>query len=283
MINITSTPLFLFLCHTSYKYISLLVVGRGGDRILAWDHWSSFYLAGGTTGQIAYVPNILISDILGGAFPMITFETNYNSSSLDYGTFIELTLSSNNETYCLIGYNGFTGGDKERGAYLDTMDSYKVHYGKSSGAVASHYGTIFKCSGSYGSKNASEGKETVNGIYMRPDGAAGGDGVFGFKSSYEESTYRTYPIMSAVSIPIQSIFGGTSVGHNGYLNTGSGQRTGASAPGGAGYGDSGAVGEAVRTPGYGCGRDSSPADEDVGNTMNPGAGIVCLYYHNDPI
>ena len=121
---------------------------------------------------------------------------------------------------------------------------------------------------------------------MQPAGAPGGDGTFGFKCSYEVNfaSPRTNPITSAKTIPISSIFGGTSKGDTGYLNKHSELRTGASVYGGAGYGDSweGVV-EGVRKAGYGSGEMSSPADEDAGNLTSPGDGIVCLYYHNEPI
>lgn len=68
------------------------------------------------------------------------------------------------------------------------------------------------------------------------------------------------------------------------MNTNSGLRTGAACYGGAGYGNSGEtiVGTA-RTAGYGSGQCANPGDVDAGNTNVEGSGIVCLYYHNDPL
>ena len=96
----------------------------------------------------------------------------------------------------------------------------------------------------------------------------------------------TEPIQSSVVIPVQSIFGGTSKGEAGYLNTKSGKRTGASVYGGAGYGGSyftSPDGGKTRIAGYGSGQECSPADDDAGNITKPGEGIFCIYYHNEPI
>jgi hypothetical protein len=123
---------------------------------------------------------------------------------------------------------------------------------------------------------------------MQPDGAPGGDGRYGYKSSYENTVLGevTKPIQSSVVIPVQSIFGGTSKGEVGYLNTLSGKRTGASSYGGAGYGGSyftSPDGGKTRIAGYGSGQECSPSDDDAGNITKPGEGIFCIYYHNEPI
>lgn len=146
----------------------------------------------------------------------------------------------------------------------------------------------FYCSGSFGSQNAKEKTYSSVGSRMQPDGAPGGDGKYGFKSTYERPVLGnvTKPVQSSVVIPVQSIFGGTSKGEAGYLNTESGQRTGARAWGGAGYGGSfytSPDGGKTRIAGYGSGQECSPADDDAGNITKPGEGIFCIYYHNEPI
>ena len=166
------------------------------------------------------------------------------------------------------------------------LSNYSVYNAKSSGAIAAHMVGRFYCSGSFGSQNAKE--ETYTGPRMQPDGAPGGDGRYGFKSTYESPVLgnATKPVQSSVVIPVQSIFGGTSKGEAGYLNTKSGKRTGASAWGGAGYGGSfytSPDGGKTRIAGYGSGQESSPADDDAGNITKPGEGIFCIYYHNEPI
>lgn len=201
------------------------------------------------------------------------------------GTAMSLYLGDSPEN--LLAYNGQASpaGDSVMNPRI-ALGSYTVYNAKSSGGFAGHVGALFACTGSYGSQDAAVMTETSSTGYMQPAGAPGGDGKFGFRY-INESTFggfTTNPIESTKAIPIQSIFGGTSKGYSGYINTNSGLRTGASVYGGAGYGDSwkGVV-EGVRKAGYGSGEMSSPANEDAGNPTSPGDGIVCLYYHNEPI
>ena len=274
-----------YMLDTSYKYISLLLVGRGGGRMLDWQSWSNFVLEGGTTGHIVYVENILLSDITEINNVNITFNTTPNNGVWTSGTTMSLYLgdSPNN----LLAYNGQVSpaGDSVMNPRI-VLGNYTVYNAKSSGGFAAHGAGNYYCSGSYGSQNASELTGSQAYQYMQPAGAPGGDGKFGFKCSYEVNfaSPRTNPIASTKTIPISSIFGGTSKGGTGYLNKHSELRTGATVYGGAGYGDSWEreVG-GVRKAGYGSGEKSSPADEDAGNPTSPGDGIVCLYYHNEPI
>ena len=270
---------------TSYKYISLLLVGRGGGRMLNWSSWSNFVLEGGTTGHIVYVENVLLSDITKNNSVNITFNTTPNNGVWMVGTAMSLYLGDSPEN--LLAYNGqeSPGSDSVMNPRI-VLGNYTVYNAKSSGGFAAHGGGNYYCSGSYGSQNANELTGSQADQYMQPSGAPGGDGTFGFKCSYEVNfaSPRTNPIASTKTIPISSIFGGTSKGGTGYLNKHSELRTGASVYGGAGYGDSreGDV-SGVRKAGYGSGEMSSPADEDAGNPTSPGDGIVCLYYHNEPI
>lgn len=272
---------------TSYKYVSLLIVGRGGGKFEYWKSWNEFALMGGTTGQIVYIPNILMSDISNGQINKITFSGVPNEGAWMYGT--EYSIRLGITTYEYRAYNG------KGSAYNDAdypmpqgsrLGNYFVYNAKSSGGFAAHMIDRFYCSGSPGSQNAKE--ETYTGPIMQPNGAPGGDGRYGFKSSYENTVFGevTKPIQSSVVIPVQSIFGGTSKGKAGYLNTESGIRTGASSWGGAGYGGSyftSPDGGTTRIAGYGSGQQCSPADNDAGNITKPGEGIFCIYYHNEPI
>jgi uncharacterized phage protein gp47/JayE/uncharacterized membrane protein len=274
-----------YMLDTSYKYISLLLVGRGGERLLDWSSWSNFVLEGGTTGHIVYVENILLSDITKNNNVNITFNTTPNNGVWMAGTAMSLYLGDSPEN--LLAYNGQVSpaGDSVMNPRI-VLGNYTVYNAKSSGGFAAHGAGNYYCSGSYGSQNASELTGSQADQYMQPAGAPGGDGKFGFKCSYEVNfaSPRTNPIASTKTIPISSIFGGTSKGGTGYLNKHSELRTGASVYGGAGYGNSweGEVG-GVKKAGYGSGEMSSPADEDAGNPTSPGDGIVCLYYHNEPI
>lgn len=274
---------------TSYKYVSLLIVGRGGEKFEYWESWDSFILLGGTTGQIVYIPNILISDISNGRINKITFSGVPNAGSWTYGTEYSITLGQT--TYEYAAYNGVSDARNDADIVMpqrSNLSNYSVYNAKSSGAIAAHAAGTFYCSGSFGSQNAKEQTYSSAGPRMQPDGAPGGDGRYGFKSSYESPTLGnvTKPVRSSVTIPIQSIFGGTSEGSAGYLNTKSGLRTGADAYGGAGYGSSRSKTQSdgkTRIAGYGSGQESSPADDDAGNIMKPGEGIFCIYYHNEPI
>lgn len=274
---------------TSYKYVSLLIVGRGGEKFEHWNSWNEFALMGGTTGQIVYIPNILMSDISNGQINKITFSIVPNAGVWTYGT--EYSIRLGITTYEYKAYNGKDIAQNDADYPIpqeNRLSNYSVYNAKSSGGFTAHMRGTFYCSGSYGSQNAKEETYSFTGLRMQPDGAPGGDGRYGFKSSYENTVLGTVtePIQSLVAIPIQSIFGGTSKGESGYLNTESGKRTGASAWGGAGYGDSGFTspdGGKTRIAGYGSGQESSPADDDAGNITKPGEGIFCIYYHNEPI
>lgn len=274
---------------TSYKYVSLLIVGRGGEKFEYWQSWDEFVLMGGTTGQIVYIPNILMSDISNGQINKITFSSIPNTGSWTEGTEYSIRLGITTYEYKAYNGNGSAYNDADypmpQGSKLG---NYSVYNAKSSGGFAAHVGATFYCSGSPGSQNAKEETYSSTGPRMQPDGAPGGDGRYGYKSSYENTVFGniTKPVQSSVVIPIKSIFGGTSKGEAGYLNTKSGKRTGASAWGGAGYGGSICTspdGGTTRIAGYGSGQECSPADDDAGNITKPGEGIFCIYYHNEPI
>ena len=278
-----------YMLDTSYKYISLLIVGRGGEKFEYWDSWNEFVLLGGTTGQIVYIPNILMSDISGGKINKITFSGVPNGGFWTYGT--EYSIRLGTTTYEYAAYNGVSEARNDADYPMpqeSRLGNYSVYNAKSSGGFAAHMRGTFYCSGSFGSQNAKEQMTSLTGPRMQPDGALGGDGKYGFKSTYESIVLGevTEPIQSSVVIPVQSIFGGTSEGSAGYLNTESGLRTGAATRGGAGYGGSYSETQSdgkTKIPGYGSGQGASPADDDAGNIMKPGEGIFCIYYHNETI
>lgn len=274
---------------TSYKYVSLLIVGRGGEKFEYWNSWNEFALMGGTTGQIVYIPNILMSDISNGQINKITFSSVPNTGAWTYGTEYSIKLGMTTYEYKAYNGNGSAYNDADYSMPQESrLGNYSVYNAKSSGGFTAHMRGTFYCSGSYGSQNAKEETYSFTGPRMQPSGAPGGDGKYGFKSSYENTVFGdiTEPIQSSVVIPVQSIFGGTSEGEAGYLNTESGRRTGASAWGGAGYGGSDYTspdGGKTRIAGYGSGQECSPADDDAGNVTKPGEGIFCIYYHNESI
>ena len=270
---------------TSYKYVSMLLVGRGGRCSIAWDNWNSFRMQGGTTGLLMYIPNILLSDTANIAISII-FGTAPNSGSWTIGT--QMGINIGGSDYTVTAYNGQLTPAQDTVCNPPSMlaGKYSIYSGKSSGGVCTHVSSNYYVTGSYGSQNADE-LFTTNGSYgyMQPSGAEGGDGTYGYSTPRGENfADTTNPITSSISIPVQSIFGGTSKGRAGYLNTNSGLRTGAACWGGAGYGDlDETIVGTVRTAGYGSGQCANPGDVDAGNTNVEGSGIVCLYYHNDPL
>lgn len=272
---------------TSYKYVSMLLVGRGGERSITWNSWNSFRMQGGTTGLLMYIPNILLSDTANIAISIV-FATAPNSGSWMIGT--QMGINIGGSDYTVTAYNGQLTPAQDTVCNPPSMlaGKYSIYSGKSSGGVCTHVGSNYYVTGSYGSQNADE-LLTTSGSYghMQPSGAEGGDGTYGYSAPRGENfADTTNPITSSISIPVQSIFGGTSKGEAGYLNTESGKRTGASAWGGTGYGGSyftSPDGGKTRIAGYGSGQESSPADDDAGNITKPGEGIFCIYYHNEPI
>jgi uncharacterized membrane protein/uncharacterized phage protein gp47/JayE len=284
LVQITSNQ-SSYVLDTSYKYVSMLLVGRGGRCSIAWSSWGNFRMQGGTTGLLMYIPNIRVSDLNDEKIQSISFSTQSNSGNWTVGTTMKIRIAG--QIYTLVAYNGqLTPAQDKTLNPLSVVDIYPIYSAKSSGGVCAHVGTNYYVTGSYGSQNADE-LLTTNDSYghMQPSGAEGGDGTYGYSTPRGENfADTTNPITSDIPIPVQSIFGGTSGGRAGYLNTNSGLRTGAACWGGAGYGDSSeTIVGSMRTAGYGSGQRANPADVDAGNANVEGSGIVCLYYHNDPL
>lgn len=242
-------------------------------------------MQGGTTGLLMYIPNIKMSDLNDNKIQAIIFQTPPNPGSWINGTVMIIRIAG--LLYTLTAYNGqLTPAQDSAFSPLSVVGIYPIYNAKSSGGVCTHVGINFYVTGSYGSQNADELIASNSSYgYMQPSGAPGGDGTYGYSMPHGENfADTTNPITSSVPIPVQSIFGGTSEGHPGYINTNSGLRTGAACWGGAGYGDSSeTIVSSTRTAGYGSGQCANPGDVDAGNTNQEGAGIVCLYYHNDPL
>lgn len=242
-------------------------------------------MQGGTTGLLMYIPNIRVSDLNDEKIQSISFSTQPNSGNWTVGTTMKIRIAG--QIYTLVAYNGqLTPAQDKTLNPLSVVHRYPIYSAKSSGGVCTHVGVNYYVTGSYGSQNADELLITSSSYgYMQPSGAEGGDGTYGYSTPRGENfADTTNPIASRISIPVQSIFGGTSEGRAGYLNTNSGLRTGAACWGGAGYGDSSeTIVGSMQTAGYGSGQCANPGDVDAGNTNVEGSGIVCLYYHNDPL
>ena len=173
---------------TSYKYVSLLIVGRGGEKFEYWNSWDEFALMGGTTGQIVYIPNILMSDISNGQINKITFSSIPNTNSWTYGTKYSIKLGIT--TFEYRAYNGKDNAQNDADRPMpqeSRLGNYSVYNAKSSGGFAAHIIGTFYCSGSPGRQNAKVESYSSAGLRIQPDGAPGGDGKYGFKSSYEDT------------------------------------------------------------------------------------------------
>ena len=81
-------------------------------------------------------------------------------------------------------------------------------------------------------------------------------------------------IRASETIPIRSVFGGIGTGGLSYFTS----TTDCKASGGGGYGEANPHGSA----GYGAGGTCFKIGSGT-NDYNEGAGIVLLYYHDDPI
>lgn len=101
-------------------------------------------------------------------------------------------------------------------------------------------------------------------------GGVGGDGRYGNQGPEYNSGLKADSI-----IPVQSIFGGTGYGVGSYFTSTSNCKAG----GAGGYGDSSMNGKA----GYGAGGTAFKISSNSTDLYNEGDGIVCLYYHNNPL
>ena len=184
---------------TSYKYVSMLLVGRGGGCSIIWDSWNSFRMQGGTTGLFRYIPNIRMSDLTDNKIQAITFQTAYNSGSWEVGTVMNIKVA--NVLYTLIAYNGQLTPEQDSSFNSSfTMGTYPTYSAKSSGGVCTHVVANYYVTGSYGSQNAEE-LLTTSSSYgrMQPSGAPGGDGTYGYSTPRGENfAGETNPITSAV-------------------------------------------------------------------------------------
>ena len=263
---------------TSYKYVSMLLVGRGGygkdtDNTPNAPDWHGGCM-GGDSAIVAYRKNFEIGSSVTGVWGFNTISFR-KSTSKGTGLYVKFTYHS-------FVYEVFLGDQKNGQDHRDTYWSFKVNgeekssalvYGKNEGGLAAP-GLVAGAGGSYG--NGQYDESVSSGTKY---GGSGGDGRYGNQGPGYNIGLKANSV-----IPVQSIFGGTGEGRAGYLNTNSGLRTGAACWGGAGYDNSNeTIVGTVRTAGYGSGQCASPGDVDAGNTNVEGSGIVCLYYHNDPL
>ena len=266
--KIQTCPLFFF--HT-YKYVSLLIVGRGGigkntDSAPNQPGWRGGIM-GGDGGMIAYKKNIITSSNGVGGIGWITqidFRHSMSGSSSP-GLYVRYNQSLGNEITAFLG--DMSNGQDHRQDYWEfalngETDSGLFDYGRTEGGLATPVLTAGS-GGTYGSG----GQTTSTATTMQ--GGEGGDGRLGTQGP----DYNT-GIRAIETIPIQSVFGGTGTGGSSYFTS----TTNCKASGGGGYGDTNPNGSA----GYGAGGACFKVSRSM-SYCNEGAGIVLLYYHDDLI
>ena len=233
---------------SSYTYVSILIVGRGGDY---GNNTDSTGAGGG--GGVIYAPNIHITDL-----PRINI-TFLTYTSVDDG-----------------GLTNFTCYKGQNGAHLNKKDGGQ-------GGQAASVGTfsVVTAGGNGGGNGGGDsnpsggGGSYANGFNVT--GGKGGDGTFSHKGGGSAPGMPGTPANTTI-IPLTSIFNGTGKGGNTTSNWADG------GGGGGGYGNGGNAGKGnYLPPGYGGGGAGVPNSEGGSNYGKGGAGIVCLYYHNDPI
>ena len=248
-----------------------MIVGRGGygkntDNAPNAPDWIGGCM-GGDGGMIAYKKNIITSSDGVGGMGWITqidfFRHITGSSSL--GLYVRYNQSLGNEITAFLG--DMSNGQDHRQDYWQfalngEIDSGLFVYGRTEGGLATSVLTAGS-GGTYG--NGEQTTSTATTI----QGGEGGDGRLGTQGP----DYNT-GIKAIVTIPIQSIFGGTGTGGLSYFTS----TTNCKASGGGGYGDANPNGSAGYGAGGTCFKDSRSL-----SYYKEGAGIVLLYYHDDVI
>ena len=230
---------------TTYKYVSMLVVGKG-----ARSNGEANVVIGGGSGMVVYKKNL---EILSGTFSAINVD--FTNDTLVY--LLPEVGSTSEDSYIEAGNgSGYYGGSTVQYwlngiSVLDQLDGYGSNGGGN---------------GQTGSSASTYGGGGSNGNSDRLTGGLGGDGLFGYQGGLGGATTK------GTVIPLTSIFGGNGKGGNAYYGSGTSRGGGA-----GGYG-----------AGYGLDNQSSSDHKSYGaggwnKTYGPGDGIVCLYYHNDPL
>ena len=222
---------------------------------------------GGDGGMIAFKKNI-ITDYHGvsgiGYITDIDFRYNTSASSRP-GLYVRYNQSLGNTITVFLG--DMSNGQDHRQDYWEfalngDTDSGLFVYGRTEGGLATPVLTAGS-GGTYGSG----GQTTSTATTMQ--GGEGGDGRLGTQGP----DYNT-GMKASETIPIRSVFGGIGTGGLSYFTS----TTKCKASGGGGYGEANPNGSA----GYGAGGTCFKIGSGT-NNYNEGAGIVCIYYHNNPI
>lgn len=224
---------------TTYKYVSMLVVGKG--YVVPYSSTTPTGYGGGS-GMVAYKKNVAISSMGTATKIDVGFDSQQGSpTATKTGTYLryhETDYSTSNERL-ISAANA-----------IDRNGAVYVYFYK--GSILS----IDELDG-YGS-NAGSNNYLYSGGGSNADNGAGGDGTFGHQGGTGGITATKGTV-----IPLTSIFGGYGKGGSSY---GSGTLPYYGSAGGYSGGDTGGYGQGV------CYRWNYQS-----------AGLVCLYYHNEPI
>lgn len=241
LVQVTTVPDGFYTLDTSYKYLSVLVVGKG--------YRAESTPTGGGSGTVAYKKNLLVADMKN-----VTIEEDRSGpGTVNTGTMFMWDSINIADRFVIIAPNAtsINGGAipqymKNSVDILDELDGY----GSNSG------------SNSYTKGGGGSSADGTSGV-----GGTGGDGTFGFGGNGTSVSKGTI-------IPLSSIFGGTGAGGSSY-NIGdypyqgsgggysSGDSLGPNYGGGANY----RFGHATSVP-------------SGGSTDSVPAWIICLYYHD---
>lgn len=240
LVQVTTVPDGFYTLDTSYKYLSVLVVGKG--------YKAESTPTGGGSGTVAYKKNLLVADMKN-----VTIEEDRSGpGTVNTGTMFMWDSINIADRFVIIAPNASINGGaipqymKNSVDILDELDGY----GSNSG------------SNSYTKGGGGSSADGTSGV-----GGTGGDGTFGFGGNGTSVSKGTI-------IPLSSIFGGTGAGGSSY-NIGdypyqgsgggysSGDSLGPNYGGGANY----RFGHATSVP-------------SGGSTDSVPAWIICLYYHD---
>ena len=227
-------------------------------------HWRGGAM-GGDGGMIAFKKNLLISkNGSSGVLLVNEIDFTYNNAG-HIGLYVHYSQSLGLRITAFLGHSS-NGIDKTNDywefALNGKIDSDLFYYGRTEGGLATSVLTAGS-GGTYG--NGEQTTSTAKTV----QGGEGGDGRLGTQGP----DYNT-GIRASETIPIRSVFGGIGTGGLSYFTS----TTNCKASGGGGYGEANPHGSA----GYGAGGTCFKIGSGT-NDYNEGAGIVCIYYHNNPI
>lgn len=241
LVQVTTVPDGFYTLDTSYKYLSVLVVGKG--------YRAESTPTGGGSGTVAYKKNLLVADMKN-----VTIEEDRSGpGTVNTGTMFMWDSINIADRFVIIAPNAtsINGGAipqymKNSVDILDELDGY----GSNSG------------SNSYTKGGGGSSADGTSGV-----GGTGGDGTFGFGGNGTSVSKGTI-------IPLSSIFGGTGAGGSSY-NIGDYPYQGS----GGGYSSGDSLGpNYVGGANYRFGHATSVPSG--GSTDSVPAWIICLYYHD---